>query len=378
MSRRANNEGSIHKRERDGRWVATILVGYAPSGKPIRKTYVSAKRGEVAEKLKEAMRQHDLGVDLTTEDLTVEAYLLRWLDDAARPTVKESTYMQYRRTVKNHIIPALGRSKLKKLTAMHLNGFYREKLETGLAPATVLYMHRVIHKALAQADRWALVVRNVADLVDPPRVAASTVAAFSLEQARAFLVAVRGDRLEALYVVALSVGLRRGEVLALRWEDIDLTNATMSVRRTLTKVEGGWAFAEPKTPSSRRNVKLPAFVVNALDHHKDQQKKEREDALHWSDPGLVFCTEIGTVIDGRNLLAKFKGKLKAAGLKPDEFTFHGLRHSAATLMLALGVQPKVVQETLGHSRIAVTIDLYSHVLPHLQDEAAAKMDALLG
>lgn len=378
MTRRSNNEGSIHKRGRDGRWVASILTGYSETGKPIRKTYVSAKRAEVAEKLKEARKQHDLGVDLTAEDLTVESYFERWLQDAVRPTVKESTFIQYRRTVNNHIFPALGKSKLRKLTAMQLNAFYRTKLDAKLAPATVLYMHRVIHKALDQAERWALVSRNVADLVDAPRVPATTVTAFTVEQARAFLAAVRGDRLEALYVAALTVGLRRGEALALRWEDLDLDKGTMSVRRTLTKVEGGWAFAEPKTPSSRRNIKLPAFVVDSLVEHKERQKKEREDAAFWSDPGLVFASEVGTVIDGRNLLAKFKSRIKAAKLEPSKFTFHGLRHSAATLMLALGVQPKVVQETLGHSRIAVTIDLYSHVLPHLQEEAAAKMDALLG
>jgi integrase len=197
-----------------------------------------------------------------------------------------------------------------------------------------------------------------------------------VEQARAFLAAVAGNTLEALYVVTVAVGFRRGEVLALHWDDIDFDQSTVAIRRSLSKVPGGWAESEPKTPSSRRVVKLPGFACDALRAHRLRQVQQRLAASDWVDPALVFTTARGTHIDGRNLLRLFQAHVRRAGL-PSGFTVHSLRHSAATLMLALGIQSKVVQETLGHSRIAVTVDVYSHVLPHLQDEAAAKMDRLL-
>lgn len=374
--RRDKGTGSIFELP-DGRYRATLELGYGPGGKRLRKTWTCRTKAEARAKLKEATRLVDDGYSVPDGKLTVTAFLDRWLTDAVAPNVKESALIQYRRVVRVHIEPTLGPRRLATLDPLDVAQLYREKLDKGLAPATVLYLHRILHRALGQAMRWKLTHHNVAAMVDAPRLPRSTVRAFTVEQARAFMSAVKGDRLESLYLVALAAGLRRGEVLALRWPDVNFDTGSLAVQRSLSKVEGGWAFTEPKTASSRRVVKLPAFAVEALREHRERQIEERIKAHVWADPALVFSTVIGTVIDGRNLLRLFKGHVKAAGMEPESFTFHGLRHSAATLMLALGVHPKVVAEALGHSRVGITLDVYSSVLPHLQDEAAAKMDGLL-
>lgn len=374
--RRDKGTGSIFELA-DGRYRASLELGYGPGGKRLRKTWTCKTKAEARAKLKEASRLVDDGFSVPDGKVTLGQFLERWLTESVAPSVKESALIQYRRTVRVHIAPKLGPRRLATLAPLDLAQLYREKLESGLSPATVLYVHRILHRALGQAVRWKLTHHNVAAMVDAPRLPRSTVSAFTPEQARAFMAAVKGDRLEALYLVSLAAGLRRGEVLALRWADVNFDIGSLAVQRSLSKVEGGWAFTEPKTASSRRVVKLPAFAVESLREHRIRQEVERAKAHVWADSSLVFATEIGTVIDGRNLLRLFKAHVKAAGMAPESFTFHGLRHSAATLMLALGVHPKVVAEGLGHSRVGITLDVYSSVLPHLQDEAAAKMDGLL-
>ncbi|OAI43522.1 hypothetical protein AYO38_02650 [bacterium SCGC AG-212-C10] len=330
----------------------------------------------MAQKLNRALGDQERGTPLPPEQLTVEAFLTDWLASSAKGRLAESTYHGYETIVKSHIVPTIGKVRLAKLTPAQLQRLYRDKLDAGLAPVTVVRIHKVLSSALSEAERHGRVSRNVAKLVQAPRIESSKALAFSVDQAKAFMEQVAGDRMYAAYMVALAAGLRRGELLALEWEDVDLVNSSLAVRHSLMKVAGGWRSSDPKTRGSRRVVKLPAFAVEALKAHRTAQLEERLASPVWEDPNLVFTTSIGTLVDGRNFLRQFKAHAKAAGM-PATFTIHSLRHSAATLMLALGVQPKVVQEMLGHSRIAVTMDLYSHVLPHLQDEAAAKMGALL-
>jgi integrase len=373
--KRPNGEGGIRKRP-DGRWESTISVGWE-DGKRQRRSFYGRTQQEVLAKLTAARRAQDVGLALPPERLTVAAYFEHWLEDSAKPRLQPSTYAVYAKDVRLHILPSLGRVRLARLEPAHLQKLYREKLEAGLAPASVRHIHNVMSGALSQAERWNLVPRNVARLAHPPRLPHAEAGAFDADQARRFLEAVEHDRLRALYVVTLTTGLRRGEVLALRWDDIDLDRGLLSVRRSLRKVPGGWDFGEPKTRSSRRVVKLPDIAVHALKAHRLNQLEERLAAPAWLDPTLVFATQVGTPLDGRNLLREFKCHLARAGLDAEAFSFKSLRHSAATLLLSLNVQPKVIMETLGHSRLAVTMEVYSHVLPHLQDEAAAKMDALL-
>ena len=291
--------------------------------------------------------------------------------------IRESTYKGYEIQIRCHIRPALGTVRLTKLTPRHLQSHYQQQTESGLGPRSVQMQHKLIKQALGQAVKWNLLPRNVAELVEAPRVPRNTVQHFTIEQAGAFLDAMRGDRLYALYTVTVSCGLRRGEVLALRWQDLNLESGVLAVSHTLAKTDRGWQLLEPKTQSSRRVVKLPEFAVEVLRQHRVRQLEERLIAgPGWQESDMVFTTGIGTPIDGNNLHHSYKAHLRRAGLR--EISFQALRHSAATLKLALGVQPKVVAEMLGHSRISMTMDTYSHVLPHLQDEAAEKMNNLLG
>jgi integrase len=293
-------------------------------------------------------------------------------------SVKPITFESYERLVRVHIAPALGRLKLKALSPAHLQGFYRERLDAGLSPRTVQYLHVLLHKALKQALRWGLVPRNVCEAVDPPRVYREEIQPLSPRQALALLEVAREVRLEALYVLAIHCGLRQGELLGLRWEDIDLEARTLQVRRTLTAGKSGPAFTAPKTAKSRRSVRLTSGAVTALRHHREHQLEERERlAGLWQDHGLVFATEVGTPLHRSNLTSRsFKPLLKKAGL-PHSVRFHDLRHTCATLLLSKGVHPKLVQELLGHSNVSITLDTYSHILPGMGNKAANAMDDVL-
>ena len=225
--------------------------------------------------------------------------------------------------------------------------------------------------------RWGLVQRNVAALVSPPRVERKEVNPFSLEEARSFLEAIKGNRLEALYTVALALGLRQGEALGLRWEDIDLDSANLTVRFQVQRMKGeGLQLVELKTTSSRRTIELPDGVVKALRAHRVAQLEERLLAgARWKDRGLVFSTKKGTPLDPRNVQTAFKRLLTKGKLRDQRF--HDLRHGAATLLLAQGVSARAIMDLLGHSQIGITLNLYSHVMPELRRDAARKMDAVL-
>lgn len=239
------------------------------------------------------------------------------------------------------------------------------------------HLHVVLHRALDQALRWGLVPRNVSEAVDLPKLQKKEIRPLSGDEARRLLGAARGDRSEALYVLAVHCGLRQGELLGLPWEDVDLGTGTLQVRRTLTTTKGGPRFTAPKTAKSRRRIKLTTGAVDALRCHHDRQFEESTRlAGLWQDYGLEFATTTGTPINPSNLTSRsFKPLLKRAGL-PD-IRFHDLRHTCATLLLSKGVHPKLVQELLGHATIAITLDTYSHVLPGMGDQAANAMESAL-
>ena len=246
-------------------------------------------------------------------------------------------------------------------------------MDAGLSPRTVQYLHSVLHRALKQALRWGLVPRNVTEAVDPPRVRKEEMRPLSPAEARKLLEAARADRLEALYVLAVHCGLRQGELLGLRWKDIDLEAGTLQVRRTLS--DG--TFTAPKTARSRRSVKLTAGAVEALKRHSARQADEMTRmGERYEDRGLIFASEVGTPLNRHNLAHRsFKPLLKRAELP--NIRFHHLRHTCATLLLSKGVHPKFVQELLGHATIAITLDTYSHVLPGMGDQTATAIEDAL-
>jgi integrase len=368
--KRGNGEGSITKRK-DGRWMARYTV-YTAKGQR-RRTVYGRTRKEAADRLAEALSDGAAGIVYEDEGMTVGEYLDRWLKGSVRGSVKQSTYDRDENLIENHIGPALGRIKLKKLSPAHVQGFYADRLEAGLSPSTVHKMHAILHKALAQAVAWRMVPRNVTEAVRPPRPAPKEMRPLSADEVRALLRAAAGDPLEALYVLAVTTGMRQGELLALMWQDLDLRNATLGVRRTLTRVGGRVALGEPKTKRSRRSIRLTPQAVTALRGHLDRQL--RDIAIlgdRYDDRGLVFTTDTGAPVNPSNLRQRsFAPLLRRAGLP--HVRFHDLRHTCATLLLSKGTHPKFVQELLGHATIAITLDTYSHVLPGMGDHAARAM-----
>jgi integrase len=375
-NKRGNGEGSIYRR-RDCRWVGQYLV-HTAKGPKYRYLY-GKTRAVVAEKLTRAMADRDSGLIFDAGKVTVGDYLDRWLADTVKGTVRTSTYERNEEIVRLHIKPSLGRVGLKKLTPTHVRGLYSEKLDSGLASATVRRIHSTLHKALSQAVSDGIVPRNAAH-VKAPRPAPEEIRPLSEDEARAILDAARqsGERFEALYVLAITTGLRRGELLGLRWDDTDLELGTLRVGRALVREGGRHTLGETKTRRGRRQINLTPRTVNALKKHRKKQLEEKMKlAGLYKDHGLIFASGVGTPVNPEILVKRsFKPLLKKAGLP--EIRFHDLRHTCATLLLSRGVHPKLVQELLGHATIAMTLDTYSHYLPSMGDQAAGAMGNAFG
>ncbi len=375
MSKRGQNEGTIYKRK-DGRWTASLNLGYKGTRR-VRKSFYGKTRKEVQQRLTVALRANQLGLPTINERQTVGQFLNNWLTESVKQTVRPRTFNSYSRIVRLHIAPDLGRITLARLSPQDIQSLLNHKLSSGLSARSVQYIHAVLRRALGQALKWGLVARNVAKLVDPPAVQRPEIKPLSPEQARIFLEAVKGDRLEALYSVALAIGLRRGEALGLRWQNIDFDAGTLTIRKTLQRINGKLSLVEPKTERSRRTLTLPQVALTALKAHRARQLQERLAAgSAWQETDFVFTTTIGTPLEGANIARRSFKKLLAKANLPN-IRFHDLRHTAASLLLVQGIHPRVVMETLGHSQISLTMNTYSHVIPALQQEAADKMDALL-
>jgi integrase len=341
-----------------------------------RRCFYGRTREEVTRKLRAAQRALDDGLPVPSEQETVATFFTAWLA-GARSTLRLSTWTTYEQYVRLHLLPTLGRVRVARLRPQQLQLLYQERLAAGLSPLTVRHLHAIVHRGLGQAVRWGVAGRNVADLVDPPRQRRYTLDVLTAAEVVALLDVARGDRLEALYVLAVTTGMRRGELLALRWRDVDLDRGVLAVTGSLQRVGGQLVIGEPKTASSRRRVVLAQAAVRALRSHRLLQAKQRLGALHWEDHDLVFTNEIGRPTEPGNLLRRsFWPLLERAGLR--RVRFHDLRHTAATLLLSRGVHAKVASEMLGHSTIGITLDLYSHVSEAMQREAASAMDAILG
>ena len=372
QKQRGHGEGSIYQRK-DGRWAASITL---EGGK--RKTFYGKTRREVHEKLQKALQEQQQGILVTGPQQTMKQYLEHWLERVHKPTIRLSTYIKYRGNADRYILPALGHIRVQKLTPQQVQSFYTRMVEEGLTARTVHSVHTVLHKALDNAVRWGLVPRNVCDAVSQPRPVQHEIQPLTKEQAQRLLQAARAHRLEALLIMALATGMRRGELLSLRWKDISFEDASLHVRRTMNRIVGhGIVESETKTSKGRRRIMLPLFVIEALKHHRTRQLEARllADAA-WQEHDLVFCNIYGGFLDPANVLRLFGQLLEDADLP--HMRFHDLRHSSATILLGMGVHPKVVQELLGHSQIGMTMDTYSHVLPSLQRDAMEKWDDLFG
>ncbi len=372
--RRGQGEGSIYYREDEKRWVASFI------GEDGKRRYRSGKtRKEAYEKFQQALQEQKQGKLITGTHQTLRQYLEYWLDAVCKPpALRISSYEKYRKLINTYILPALGHIPLQKLTPQHVQALYRKKGDDGLSSKMINSIHGVLHKALGNAVRWNLVSRNICDLVSPPRIVKPTIESLTMEQAHKLLEAVRGHRLEVLLIVALTTGIRRGELLALRWSEVDLEEQRIQVRRTVDYITRyGYVETEPKTAAGKRLIALPYFVANILKQHRLQQLEAKlKVGRAWEDRDLVFTDLHGGYFNPRYLGKLFDKVLAEADLP--HMRFHDLRHSAATLLLSMGVHVKVVQAILGHSNITMTADTYSHVLPSMQEDAMGKWDDEFG
>jgi integrase len=381
MAKRGNGEGSIFQRKEDKKWTASITL---ENGK--RKVFYGKTKKEVTEKLIKARSEQQQGMLITAPEQTVAQFLTDWLENTQKESVRARTYERYEEIIRLHIIPVLGRHQLQKLAAQHLQAFYTKKRKEGLSSTTVASFHNVLHKALDCAVKWNLVPRNVCELVSPPHRERFEVQPLTAEQAHKLLEAARGHYLEALFNLALATGMRRGELMGLKWQDIDFATNTLQIRRTLSRIPSklsaergrGFEETEPKTKQSRRSVVTAPFAIEALKLHRIRQLEAKLKAgPAWKEYDYVFCTSVGTHLHpDSDILSQLKVLLKKARL-PD-IRFHDLRHTSATLLLSAGIHPKVVQEILGHSQISMTMDIYSHVLPNMQQEAVMKLNDIIG
>jgi len=367
--RRGNQEGSIYKRK-GGLWCVQVSLDNH------RLTQYFKTRRETREWLTKTLEQIQTGQNIEIGRISLVNFLGKWLD-SARPSLRTKTWMQYHQICRDHILPNLGEVRLRDLRPDQIQGLYDSKIECNVSTNTVRLMHAVLHRSLGQAVRWGMIDRNPANAVIRPKPCRKEIQTLNSRQARQFLIAAHGSRYEALYYLAITTGLRAGELLGLKWDDLDWIKGHLHVQRQVQRLPGsGLALLEPKSAAGRRVVVLGQTMMTVLDEHFKKQDCLRAFAgERWQEHGMMFTSKIGTYLDHRNVYREFKEILRKAGL-PD-IRFHDLRHTAATLMLQEGIHPKIVQERLGHAQIFITMDTYSHVLPAMQDEAAKKMDELI-
>lgn len=369
--RRGHGEGAIYWRESRKRWIAELLLEDGKSKYFSGKTYAEAQR-----QLNRAKLEQQEGKLATGPKQTVNVYLPRWLEEVAKPNIELNTYARYRILVYKHILPAFGNVQLQKITPLQLQSFYASKTQEGLKPGTVRMLHSLLHSAFDNAVRWGLMSRNICDLVTKPRLMPREEQVLTEEQARTLIETARGHRLEALLIVAVTTGMRHGELLGLKWQDIDFEKHSVQVRRSVSFLaRHGYREKEPKTEKGRRTISLPKVVMDALKEHREHQIEGKKKAgARWHELDLVFCNADGYYMHSNNLRHIFRVLLKDAGLPT--MRIHDLRHSAATILLKMGVPPHVVQEILGHSHINITLGIYGHVLPGQQRDAMGEWDDL--
>jgi integrase len=386
--RRPAGDGSVYKTP-DGRWRGVVDLGWV-DGKRQRKYVSGATQAQALDKLRQAQRAAEAGV-ITDDRLTVARFLDRWVTVNLAGVVAGGTMDDYAHTVRLHLDPALGHKRLSQLTVADVDALWAKKRAAGYKPNSIRIMRAVLRRALAQAEREGLVSRNVAALSQPPRLSQPEGRSLSVEQAKTLLDAAEEDRLETGYLLLLSYGLRRGELLGLAWDEFDSSACTLAVRQAVrrrksSRNEGGTypggaenrvELSELKTRRSRRVLFLTPGIAASLRSHAARQQDERLAAgALWREHGLIFTSQVGTPLDPDNFAKQFVRLCRSAGL--GHWHPHEARHSAASVMLAQGVPLEVVSEVLGHSSIYITKDVYGHLVEGAKRDAAERLAAAFG
>jgi integrase len=370
VKRRGFGDGSIYPLK-DGRWVSYIRM---PDGR--KKFFTGRTRDAVKDRLQEAQRQAEAGRLPIGRDVQVAAYLDRWLADAVRHSVRPKTYENYELCVRR-LLPLIGRVRLRTLCPEQIQFALSKLLDSGMAPRTVRQVHMVLRRALKQGVLWRLLVTNPSDAVSAPRPDRKEMRTLTEDEVRHLLTVARGMRDYGLWVFLVTTGLRLGEALALRWSDLDLKEGRATIRRAVQRQRGaGLVFVEPKSARSRRTVPIPRETLEVLEEQRRSNDRDRRKAGElWQENEMVFPTPVGRPRDTAYRSISFHAALNRAGLP--RMRLHDLRHTAATHLLTKQIHPRVVQDLLGHSTIAITLDTYSHVLPALAKAASNEMSSLV-
>jgi integrase len=366
---RGKNEGTLHQRE-NGTWRAQISL----QGR--RLSFTAKTRRECQEWIKGTIRQVDEGMVYESSRVVLEDYIQGWLANV-KVSRSKNTWQKYEQSIRSYIIPKLGKVKIKDLRPDQVQALYNQLLDHDAGAYTVIKIHTILHGALEQAVRTGLIARNPVHYCQPPKEPVNEMVVLSDSQVSQFLLIAKGHRWDALYNLALTTGMRQMELLGLKWTDLDWIRQTLRVERQLMRQEHATIeFSTLKTRYSRRSIALGLKTVESLRMHQERQQSDRITAGdRWVETGLIFTSQVGTPIHYRNLLRDFKALLKDAGLPP--IRFHDLRHTAASLMLNAGIPAIVVSRRLGHARASITLDVYGHLIPSMQEEVADQIDDLV-
>ena len=366
--RRGNNEGSIWEYRK--KWRAAITL----NGKRITRSFDTKK--ECRAWLREMHQQVDQGMTYSSAQITLQEFLTNWLE-INRSRLGPKTAPRYEQLARDYILPQLGKTKLRDLKLTQIEVHYQYLLKLGQSPRSVRFVHSILHRSLNDAIRRGYIRYNVSHGATLPSTDSKEMEIFDDEEIQRFLIAIQGKRHEALYQVALKTGMRKGELLGLKWSDLDWVRGTIRVQRQVQRIPyEGILFRPPKTRAGRRTIQLGEQTLDLLREHWQRQQLEMQVAgENWEDQNLIFPSTVGTPLGESNILKDFKKRLEEAQVK--QIRFHDLRHTAASLMLNHGVPVLVVSKILGHSKVSTTLDIYGHLVPVMQEEAARIMDEIV-
>jgi len=375
-------KGHIRKRSKDS-WTIVVDLGLKANGKRNQK-WKSTKgtKKEAETLLARILTELEDGIYIEPSKTSVSEYLTKWLC-SIDATLSAKTYERYEEIINNHFIPHIGHHKLNKLRPLHIETHYSEMLingridgKGGLSKRTVLHHHRVLKKALSKAVKWQYLASNPCDAVDPPKPEKKDIQTLTVEETQQFLEKAQGSVIYLPILLAVTTGIRLGELCGLRWLDIDLENKRLSIRQVMCESRRyGVIIKEPKTKNSKRSITLPKTTVEAVRRHKaDLSKLRLQLGVGLKKEDLIFEKIPGDILTPTRVSSAYNWFIKKNKLK--RVSFHALRHTHATHLLECNIHPKVVSERLGHATIGITLDVYSHVLPNMQEEAADKIDEL--
>jgi len=369
----------IRKRERkDGVvYVAAVDLGKDPvTGKRHERSETFATRREAKAALARWQTEIDKGAFVGRSTQTVGDLLRYWMETHVAHNCRETTALRYHQTVYLHLIPGLGAIPLQKLTPAQVQKFYADKLSAGTGTRSVVFCHQRLRQSLAMAVRLGLVGRNVCAAVTPPKYEHTPKPTWSRDELARFLAVARASGYGPIWLLLALTGMRRGEALGLRWQDINFVEGTMNVSQTYVAISAKMRMSPPKTRAGRRIITLEPTLLDALREHRARQN-ERRLALGevWRDHGLVFASEVGTPIQGRNLLREYATLVRKAGVP--NISIHGIRHTVATQAIGAGQDIRTLADLLGHSKTSVTTDIYAHVLPHRKRELTQALSQII-